>query len=373
MTNKKFLTRAAIVLLAGIFVSFFGSEVVRTRADLQLNRELIDFGFDGIGSLQDRSYALRRDLEALKTEVAYLRGTSVSSTEHDRVQDFLLQQNLEEVRRVQAALDDLLATMAGDRRFSDLRSQASGLLERIQKLEATVSAMVKPDMGEFVVPVGGTLVYTNTITRDDTHEVLVTEQNTEEQPDAGTGFIVSYGGKLRLVTAGHVFGSHDEERSGTVATPDGMQPATMRVHVEMTKPSFLWHGKRIDVQVLFASTKSIDASVASFDASLYDGQAPEVAELMPAEGDPIWVITNRPGLRDGQVFVPGVYEGTKGGDGPVAFSHIASTPIYFGYSGSPVVSGGKVIGIVVHMYPGSMMGMTPLNNLRETLDKTKDL
>ena len=244
------------------------------------------------------------------------------------------------------------------------RDTTEGLEGRLGAVESVLRPMLPPPCG-FAVPIFGTQVQEVTVYGEDRTTILMPTTKEEREVDLGTGFVLEWSGRSILVTAGHLFSEEKQEAEGFLIGPDGLpQKAILVGTSRITAQWFVWKGEKVAIDLKRSTVDPKDCAVGEFDQRAYDGPTGLCGE-MPPEGSPLWVATNRPDLRAGEVKVPGVYAGRKGGSTTEAYTHIAALPVWFGYSGSPVLYDGKVVGIVLHLYPGSVLGFCPLSDALE--------
>lgn len=309
-----------------------------------------------------RIRAIREDLtrtrEGISEALAHIRG-DIALERSERASDGLRAARVAEgqgrrIEALQAALEGLEAQTAA---LAASCATANDLEALSLVLNDWMAARTAPS-ADFVVPVRGTWVVRRTFTSTSGDSLLDT---TDESPDAdiGTGFVMGTAHGPRMVTARHLFDEQTMEGSGIYAGQFGL----MKIRAVLQDPYFLWNGMKFPLTVPPLNAER-DATVCKFDPKGYGGPLGEWADGMPEYGAPVWVVTNRPGVRAGSLPVRGVYAGAKGTGEPDSFyTHIAALAAAPGYSGSPVLYRGKVIGITIHGYPGSVMGLTPLADI----------
>ena len=305
-----------------------------------------------------------------------------------------------QVDRLQTEVDEVKHTLEGikagvaDNESRDVEMALA--LADIQKRLAVTERyleLARIPKGGFVQPVYVVMHTSVLIRAEGTGEVLDSKEFDEDMC-IGTGFFIERGKEKVFVTAGHLFEMESASFNGVYRKiippappqpdpnnpgkylPQG-QPVVVEVPAVCTQVNIItkqwinWKGEHMSLALGHTSVAPVDIAVGTVTG--YDGPTSVLSEVMPETGDPIWVVTNRPSTKVGELSAPGVYVGPKGmakNDTDAFYTHMGVLPVYYGYSGSPVIWDNKVVGIVVHLYPGNLMGFTSIKEILDILKKT---
>lgn len=349
--------RLSFLLCGGLAVAALtglGALWVRVESDAGLNLAVSDVLFSN-----SANHAVR--LDDLSSELEAVRQSQEEDRQDSLYRDNVLRTGVEEVWSAGQETSANLRIV--QREVEGLARGDSKADDRVGALEDALRPMLPPACG-FAVPIFGSQTTTITLLTEDGKEPIMDPTITTEEADLGTGFVLEWSGKNILVTAGHLFSSEKREVPGVLTPSDGpSRRAILRQEITITAQWFVWKGQKVPIALVRSSVEPKDFAVGDFDQRLYDGPVGLCADSLPPEGSPLWVVTNRPDLRVGEVKVPGVYAGPKGGSSDVAYTHIAALSVWYGYSGSPVLYDGRVVGIVLHLYPGSVLGFSVLREI----------
>lgn len=352
---------ARAVLLAALGLSLaslahstsLGHRVTEDAAMFRLWHQVYE---DRLAHAAERTASLAATMDALGSKVAHGEaGTTLA---------------LDDLRRSaaaqEAALDALEASLRLDLRHA-LSAAGGGdarLHEALGAVGDALAPYLPPEETGFVKQVLVDLRVRRMVSDAETGEVYSDETQDTPGVHAAAGFVVSPG---RFATAGHVLQNESEEHEGLQQLASGeYRRAKMRVETTIAAACFLHDDALIPLKFRPWPGSGADVVIAGFDPLKYDGPHASLAEEVPGLGAPVWVLTEHPEFRKtGPILAPGTIAGPRGVE-PYERTVLTVLPVWYGYSGSPVLYRGRAVGVVCHLFhkggPG-LMAFTPLEDL----------